>query len=1536
MDSEDNCTRVQTKEEGEGCPVIPKKETNSSVEQTGIDIVPVGELFQNSNMSRSNIEPPAFISDKKSYAEYKADLNMWSRITSLDKKVQAETVVYRLEGHPSRIKEKILTQLGDKLQDNENGIKELIDFLDKIYNKDDMADAWDKFSEFASFTKKPDQNMDLFISEWENSYHKAKKVGCVYSDMILAFKLLKDAKLNDIETKLVLTGVNYVDGKANKDLCDQIKRSLKKFQGRSVILEESCRSDIAGLESVLIAKGWKPPTSKQRRRSRSESPRRQRENTPATGRSVSPSRARSEKYRGRKNPLEKVGKVFLPKKCFLCKCKHTTNCNCPCVYHFAPDCPGNKKKPEKTNKADLGLFMKTNVENQSSGDDSDAVFIVEESLEELILVTTEEKEALVDCACPNTVAGKKWIEDFCSELDDDEKSRITVSESEKVFKFGGGEKRKSLGKVVFPCHIGEMNIKISAEVIEADLPLLLGNSFLKKIDAVLYIAREKAMIMGKETKMRETPSGHFSIQLELPRTGVEYCRTVECLISSIPSENNNELTLENIEKLHHYFGHRSKQLAQLIKNSNKYSETVQKLLDQVESKCTSCKLNQKSKPKPKVAFPRATKCNEVVSLDLKEYKSGAYKYIMYAVDLFSRFTVGGLITDKKPATVGTTLLEKWVAPMGLMKFIHSDRGGEFCCEELTEIAEYLGVRSTFTAAYSPNQNGTNERNHAIVDSMIVKMRMHDPDMPASIALTWALMAKNTLQNISGFSPFQIVFGQNPVLPSVYAAGPSGLEEAVMAKSVAKNINAMHLAREAYIAGESDKVLKAALKDRIYTRGNNIKIGNWIYFKNNGRWQGPVKVAGKDGKSLYVVRGGKFLTVNTDHADVANFEGELKETSQIQENKSKDLNETTNTIAEQEKGEINNACGEQEINNACGEQENIDIQNDPEIEVDEQENEISGELESDFINVKDISKNDIVAFKRRQDDMEWEKVKIDRRAGKVGGKYEQWWNTTNLATGHKEAQNFGEMAIIKKVKETNPIREDEVLVMTIPRYLHGERRCQEAKEKEFKAWDNYEVYKEVKDQGQPRLGTNWVLTEKIIDGEHGVKARLTVRGDQEDTTNVRKDSPTVRKGNIKIFCAVAAKEGWDIKTNDVTCAFLQGAPMEREVFILPPKERRIPGVLWLLKKPVYGLADAARGWHLALDKELTDVGFEKSKMDPAMYLFFSEDDKKIEGITLTHVDDLLDGGTFKFENEVMKRVKDAFEFSDEEAMNFRYVGMNMIQKKNGIVINQDHYVESLELPDMQVAANMKSDDVLCPEGQAEFRGCVAKILYIGSQSRPDVCFEGKALSTKFGKATKGDLRLAARKIQKLKGSETIMFFPDLGAAEEWSLVAYCDAGIKSLPDKINSVGGQVILLVNIRNGTACVLNWRSKKLKRKVVSSLAGEALAMVAVIGEVVYNKAILSQIYGETVDQLPVIVFTDSKNLQEAIYSSSLVDDAWLIPDVAVIKEAIDQGTVSDIRRVSGRDMIANCLTKPGASAEDLLHILHTGRYNLPDGVQE
>ena len=76
----------------------------------------------------SNLEPPSFISEDKKYGQYAKDLRQWSRLTTLKKILQAEMVVYKLEGHASGIKEKIMTQIGDKLEGKEDGIETLLTF----------------------------------------------------------------------------------------------------------------------------------------------------------------------------------------------------------------------------------------------------------------------------------------------------------------------------------------------------------------------------------------------------------------------------------------------------------------------------------------------------------------------------------------------------------------------------------------------------------------------------------------------------------------------------------------------------------------------------------------------------------------------------------------------------------------------------------------------------------------------------------------------------------------------------------------------------------------------------------------------------------------------------------------------------------------------------------------------------------------------------------------------------------------------------------------------------------------------------------------------------------------------------------------------------------------------------------------------------------------------------------------------------------------------------------------------------------------
>lgn len=268
---------------------------------------------QNRKMaSNAFTEPPSFISEEKTMAEYRADVEMWSRLTSLKPSQQAEAIVFFLGKQKNPIKEKIVTAVGDEIKNNVNGLEILLEFLDTIYKTDEMADSFQKYCTFERKERKKDEKISEFIGDWENLYTKTKKQGCTLTDMVLAFKLLKACKLSDIETNLVLTGVDYVKGKNEKNMLTQVKDSLKKFIGRAAITETGSKDSVIKTEETyvtkedlaLVMKGFK---KRQRTRSKSQGDDSSSHST----------------YKGRKNPL---GKDFKPLKCFKCKCECKINC----------------------------------------------------------------------------------------------------------------------------------------------------------------------------------------------------------------------------------------------------------------------------------------------------------------------------------------------------------------------------------------------------------------------------------------------------------------------------------------------------------------------------------------------------------------------------------------------------------------------------------------------------------------------------------------------------------------------------------------------------------------------------------------------------------------------------------------------------------------------------------------------------------------------------------------------------------------------------------------------------------------------------------------------------------------------------------------------------------------------------------------------------------------------------------------------------------------------------------------------------------
>ena len=369
----------------------------------------------------------------------------------------------------------------------------------------------------------------------------------------------------------------------------------------------------------------------------------------------------------------------------------------------------------------------------------------------------------------------------------------------------------------------------------------------------------------------------------------------------------------------------------------------------------------------------------------------------------------------------------------------------------------------------------------------------------------------------------------------------------------------------------------------------------------------------------------------------------------------------------------------------------------------------------------------------------------------------------------------------------------------------------------------------------------------------------------------------------------------------------------------------------MKKPAYGLQDASRKFFLKLCAVLIELGCKQSIFDPAVYLYYDKN-KHLDGLVLTHVDDLMHGsGGNAFCTNVMKPLKETFKFGSEDKFEFRYVGMNVKQCKQSIHVNQNHYISSIELP---LPRNEKDDEIFDYEGQSEFRSLLGRIGWLGNHSRPDLVYDHMAMSTKLGKATGSDFEYALKIARKMIASTTEMKFPKLGDLNNWVIEAFADAGFRSLPDQVSSCGGQVILVRDTNTNNACVMGWKGKKLKRIVTSSTAAETLASNQVISEIIFVKALLGEFYGPDASNIKVNLYTDSNNLYNAVHSTSMVEDPRSRTEIASLKESLNKEEVNNFLLVPSNKMLANCMTKKGASSKELLDAIRNGY--LQDPLQQ
>ena len=101
-------------------------------------------------------------------------------------------------------------------------------------------------------------------------------------------------------------------------------------------------------------------------------------------------------------------------------------------------------------------------------------------------------------------------------------------------------------------------------------------------------------------------------------------------------------------------------------------------------------------------------------------------------------------------------------------------------------------------------------------------------------------------------------------------------------------------------------------------------------------------------------------------------------------------------------------------------------------------------------------------------------------------------------------------------------------------------------------------------------------------------------------------------------------------------------------------------------------------------------------------------------------------------------------------------------------------------------------------------------------------------------------------------------------------------------------------------------------------------LAQVLRVGpldDAIYFARLIKEIYTgvKSLDQIPVIVYTDSKPTIESIHSTRQVDRKTVRHVIQSMKDALDRGEVSEFKYANTKEMLADVLTKDSVKNTEL-----------------
>ena len=983
-------------------------------------------------------------------------------------------------------------------------------------------------------------------------------------------------------------------------------------------------------------------------------------------------------------------------------------------------------------------------------------------------------------------------------------------------------------------------------------------------------------ISDEENDMVRTKSGHLAIGL-----GKEVEKHSDEVIQAVMMMKKEKFySMKKMKKIHRIFGHPGKdKLSSLLADAGHLDGAVSKLLKKIQDSCSICKRYKRKASKPKVGLPKSREVNHIVSVDLKPVKEfmgvDDNRHIVYMVDEFSKYTVAGIAKNKEAETVGKVILKSWCLD-GLgypVKGFFMDNGSEFLGGHLKALCKKIGAKIKLTPSYSPWSNGSCERRHGVIDLTLKKLMADDKSVSLEDALSHAVWARNMEIGRYGLSPFQVVYGRAPSIPGVLDGDVLTDGRVTDSEVIRNHFRRQDKARESLRQADTNSRIKDAIKsriqpyhDQIYEKGDKV-----IYLNKDDDWDGPGEVQAIESKTIWITQNGQLKKVASCRLRPWIEESESSESEESTDDEEEsDLEVPVEEVESTEPGNIENSehktlsesISSSEIEPTIGSSEEQKkstrrMENDEMLECDKHEDlrPKRGSLVTvkmkngdtfGSINVKHVGKKS--SSKKYSCWMEIHGVlqEINFSTDVDAWKYEKKQSVEfNNESYSEDGQHYSTGLENVRDKETSMDatgvfflqRNDpvEVLATLVPAKDYNHPEVQDVMEQELQKWKTFGAYEIVEDVGQETIDGRWIIQKKVeYDGlKVNLKARYCLRGFKEEN-KPRSDSPTVDRMSTKLLYAVTAQmKGWTLESIDVTAAFLQGDELDRDIFVVPPKEANNQGLLWKMKKAAYGLCDASRRWWTKVVEYLISLGGRTMIGDECVIYFHV--DGYLRGMVTIHVDDFQSGGDPYFRKNVMDKLAEMFKISKREITKFKYTGVDVEHCDDGsIIIDQDAYKDSLKTISMDGKDDLERS--LNKKEYKEFRGAAGKLSWLSDMTRPDLAYDSVSLSGHNKDARVKDIKSMNKLIERAKKtSGKIRFSKVTEDIHDAKILAISDASHLRRDEKTKGVMGRFIFLSDKEEKNVCPISWKSKTIATVCKSAKSAETRSADKCIEEAVY-----------------------------------------------------------------------------------------------------